>query len=290
MFKGAMVALVTPFKNGKVDKGGLKKLVEFQIKNGTDGIIPCGTTGESATLSHKEHTEVIELVVEAADRRVPVIAGTGSNSTQEALKLTKHAKRAGADGALLITPYYNKPTQEGLYQHYRMIAEEVDIPIVLYNIPGRTGVNLLPQTVASLSQIKNIIAIKEATGDLKQVSEILHLCGDKMTVISGDDFTTLPTIAAGGKGVISVTSNIVPRDIADITQACLAGALDRARELNKRLWPLHQAMFLETSPIPVKTALFIMGMISAELRLPLSPMKKDNVEKLKKALKNYGLI
>lgn len=290
MFKGAMVAIVTPFKNGKVDEKAFGDLIEFQIANGTDGIVPCGTTGESATLSYEEHDRVIEFTVEAVNRRVPVIAGTGSNSTEEAIMLTKHAKAAKADAALLITPYYNKPTQEGLYLHYKKIAEDVDIPLVPYNVPGRTGVNMLPQTVARLSEIKNIVALKEATGSLQQISEIIKLCGDRIAILSGDDFTALPTYAVGGKGVISVTANIIPKDMSAMWDAFEKGDLKEANRLHYKTFNLHGLMFCETNPIPVKTALSLMGKCSAELRLPLCPMADANLENLRKGLKEYRLI
>ncbi len=288
--RGAMVAIVTPFKKGKVDEKALKKLIEFQIKNGTYAIVPCGTTGESATLTHEEHERVVEVTVQTVAGRVPVVAGTGSNSTVEAIKLTRHAQKAGADAALMITPYYNKPTQEGLYQHFKAVAEAVDIPIVLYNVPGRTSVNMLPETVARLAEIKNIIGIKEATGSLQQVSEVIHLSNKKFSLVSGDDFTVLPTLAVGGKGVISVVSNVAPKDMADLCKAFEAHDFQKARELHYKLFPLCQAMFYETNPVPVKTALGLMGMISPELRLPLAAMSPKNVERLKAVLKDYGLI
>ena len=290
MFKGSMVAIVTPFKNGKIDEKALGDLIEFQISNGTDGIVPCGTTGESATLSYEEHNRVIEFTIEAVKKRVPVIAGTGSNSTDEAIMLTRHAKKAKADAALLITPYYNKPTQEGLYRHYKKIAEDVDIPLVLYNVPGRTGVNMLPQTVARLSEIKNIVAIKEATGSLQQISETIQLCGERIAILSGDDFTALPTYAVGGKGVISVTANIIPKDMSAMWDAFEKGDLKEANRLHYKTFNLHGLMFCETNPIPVKTALSLMGKCTAEFRLPLCPMSDANLEKLKKGLKEYGLI
>lgn len=288
--KGAMVAIVTPFKKDKVDEKGLKKLIEFQIKNGTQAIIPCGTTGESATLSHAEHAQVVEVTIQTVAGRVPVVAGTGSNSTSEAIRLTKHARKAGADAALMITPYYNKPTQEGLYQHFKAVAEAVDIPIILYNVPGRTSVNMLPETVARLSEIRNIIGIKEATGSLQQVSEVIRLSNKEFSLVSGDDFTVLPTLAVGGKGVISVVSNVAPKDMADLCNAFAAQDGQKARELHYKLFPLCQAMFYETNPVPVKTALGLMGMISPEVRLPLAPMSPKNVERLKVVLKEYGLI
>ncbi|MBI5286843.1 MAG: 4-hydroxy-tetrahydrodipicolinate synthase [Deltaproteobacteria bacterium] len=290
MFKGSMTAIVTPFRDGKVDEKAFRELIEFQIKNGTDAIVPCGTTGESATLTYEEHNRVVELTIEAVNKRVPVIAGTGSNSTAETIMLTKHAEKAGADAALLITPYYNKPTQEGLYQHYRAVAEKVKRPLLLYNVPGRTGVNMLPETVARLSGLKNIVGIKEATANLQQISDIIELCGKDFAILSGDDFTTLPILAIGGHGVISVTSNIVPRDVADMYDAFAAEDMKRAMTLHYKLQPLHRAMFLETNPIPVKTALAMMGMIAEEFRLPLVRMGEKNREKLQKTLMDYRLI
>jgi len=290
MFKGSMVAIVTPFKNGKVDEKALGDLIEFHLKNGTDVIVPCGTTGESATLSHEEHHRVVEFTVRAVNKRVPVVAGAGSNSTEETVDLTKYAKKAGADGVLLITPYYNKPTQEGLYQHFRKIAESVEIPIVLYNVPGRTGVNMLPATVARLRTIKNIVGLKEATGDMKQVSEIVRLCGRDFDVISGDDYTTLPLLCLGGVGAISVTANVVPADAARMFDAFFGGKMEEALKIHYKMEPLHGAMFIETNPIPVKTSLALMGKITEEFRLPLCPMAEVNKEKLRKSLKDYGLI
>ncbi|MBI5047435.1 MAG: 4-hydroxy-tetrahydrodipicolinate synthase [Deltaproteobacteria bacterium] len=290
MFKGSMTAIVTPFKNGRLDEKAFKGLIEFQIKNGTDGIVPCGTTGESATLSYEEHERVVELAVEHVNGRIPVIAGTGSNSTAETIMLTKHAERAGADAALLITPYYNKPTQEGLYQHYKAAAKEVKIPIILYNVPGRTGVNMLPETVARLSEVKNIIGIKEATGNLQQVSDTIELCRKGFIILSGDDFITLPILGIGGHGVISVTSNITPKDIKQMCDAFFDGNLEKARKLHYKLQPLHRAMFMETNPIPVKTALAMMGKIEEELRLPLVRMGEVNKKKLWKTLNDYGVI
>jgi 4-hydroxy-tetrahydrodipicolinate synthase len=290
MFKGSMVAIVTPFRNGKIDEKALGDLIEFHIKNGTDVLVPCGTTGESATLSHEEHHHVVEFTVKTVNKRVPVIAGAGSNSTSETLELAKYAQRAGADGALLITPYYNKPTQEGLYRHFKTVSEAVDIPIILYNVPGRTSVNMLPATVARLREKKNIVGIKDATGDMKQVSEIIRLCGRDFDVISGDDFTTLPLLCLGGVGAISVTANIAPADCAALFDAYFAGKHEEALKMHYKLEPLHGLMFIETNPIPVKTALELMGKITGELRLPLCPMADASKEKLKKALKDYGLI
>ncbi|MEI6124945.1 MAG: 4-hydroxy-tetrahydrodipicolinate synthase [Pseudomonadota bacterium] len=290
MFTGSMVALVTPFKNGTIDEEGLAGLVEFQTAHGTDVICPCGTTGESATLSFDEHEKVIEVVIRAARGRALVMAGTGSNNTQEALRLTKHAKKAGASGCLVITPYYNRPTQEGLYLHFKTIAEAVDIPIVLYNVPGRTGVNMLPETIARCSKIKNIVGIKEASGSLSQISEIVNRCGEDFAVISGDDVNTLPLMAVGGRGVISVTANIAPKEVASLVRAVEAGHYDEAKKIHHQLLPLHNAMFLQTNPIPVKMALEMMGKISAEMRLPLCPMPDDLAEKLRGILKQYALI
>ncbi len=290
MFKGSIVAIVTPFKNGKVDEKALGELIEWHIASGTDGIVPCGTTGESATLGYEEHEQVIEYTVKKAAGRVPVIAGTGSNSTEETIMLTAHAKKSGADGALLITPYYNKPTQEGLYRHFKAVADAVDIPIVLYNVPGRTSVNMLPATVARCARVNNIVAIKEATANLQQISEIIELCGEGFTVLSGDDFTVLPTLAIGGRGVISVTANVAPADMAGLIDSFFAGDMEAARKMHYRLQPLNQAMFFETNPIPVKTALGFMGKCSPELRLPLCPMSDMNNEKLTNVMKKYGLI
>ena len=290
MFKGAIVAIVTPFKNGQVDEEKLRELIEFQIENGTDGIVPCGTTGESPTLSHEEHDRVIEITVDAVKKRVPVIAGTGSNSTAEALRLTKHAREVGADGALMVCPYYNRPTQEGLYQHYKMIAEEVPIPIIIYNIPGRTGVNLLPETMARLAKIPGIVGTKEASGSLKQMHDVIRLCGPDFVVLSGDDFFTYPLLCLGGHGIISVISNIAPADMAALVDAFTAGDMKKARELHFKMAPLVDSLFIETNPVPVKAALSLMGKIEYEVRLPLSKMSDANLEKLKKSMTNYGLL
>ncbi len=290
MFRGAITALVTPFRNGRLDEEAYRELIDWQIRQGVDGIVPCGTTGESATLSHEEHNRVIDIAVDEARGRVPVIAGTGSNSTAEAIRLTRHAKEAGADGALLITPYYNKPTQEGLYQHYRRVAEETKFPLILYNVPSRTGVNLLPETVARLAGIPDVVGIKEATGDLRQVSEVLEKCGDRISVLSGDDFTVLPLLCLGGRGVISVVSNVAPADMAGMVRAFNDGDLARARELHFRLMPLARAMFLETNPVPVKTALALMGRIALEVRLPLYEMTPENRARLEGVLRSYGLL
>jgi 4-hydroxy-tetrahydrodipicolinate synthase len=290
MFQGSIVAIVTPFKKGKVDEKALGDLIEWHISQGTNAIVPCGTTGESSTLDYKEHYRVIDLTIKTVNKRIPVIAGTGANCTDETIEITKHAKKSGADGALLVSPYYNKPTQEGLYRHYKAVAEKVDIPIVLYNVPGRTAVNILPTTVARLAEIKNIVAIKEASGDMKQVSEIIRLCGNKITVISGDDFTTLTLLALGGKGVISVSANVAPRAVSNMCSLWMKGQLDKAREIHFKLEPLNASMFIETNPIPVKTALAMMGKIQEEFRLPLCEMAPANKEKLRKVLTDLKLI
>jgi len=289
-FEGSIVAMVTPFRDGKVDEAKIRELVEFHVKNGTDAIVPCGTTGESPTLSHAEHKRVVEVTIAAAAGRVPVIAGTGSNSTAEAIELTQHAKKAGADGVLMVCPYYNKPTQAGLIAHYKAVALAVDIPIIMYNIPGRTGVNMLTETVAALAELPNIVGMKEASGSLEQMTEVISLCGDRLTVVSGDDTLTLPLMAVGGKGVISVVANIVPKETAEMTRAALNGDWKRAKELHLRLFPLCKAMFYETNPIPVKTAMQLLGRLNGELRLPLCPMSQANRDKLQKALRAYGLL
>lgn len=290
MFTGSLVAIVTPFRKGKVDEQALADLIEWQITHGTNGIVPCGTTGESATLSHDEHNRVIELTVEVVRRRVPVVAGTGSNSTDEAIALTKHAKQAGADAALLITPYYNKPTQEGLYRHYRAVAEAVDLPLVLYNIPGRTGVNMLPATIARLTALPTIVGVKEGSGSVQQASDLVQMCGDRLTVLAGDDALTLPMMAVGGKGVITVTANIVPAEMARLVAAFAEGKIEEARRIHFKLSPLFAALFFETNPIPVKEALSLMGKIDPELRLPLCSMAQDTREKLVQVLKDASLI
>ncbi len=290
MFKGSIVAIVTPFKNNAVDYEKLRELVEFQIEGGTDAIVPCGTTGESSTLDNDEHILVVKTVVEQVNKRVPVIAGTGSNATAEAIELSQKAKNAGVDGVLLVTPYYNKPTQEGLFRHYTAIADGVAIPQILYNVPGRTGVNLLPETVARLSFHKNIVAIKEATGSLQQASEILALCGDRIDVFSGDDFITFPMMACGAKGVISVLANIMPKAVGDLTDAFFAGDLATARRIHLETLKISNAMFMESNPVPVKTALGLMGKCSDEVRLPLAPMSDANKAKLAEIMKEYGLI
>ena len=263
---------------------------QFQIENGTDAIVPCGTTGESSTLDYEEHDRVIEIVVQQVGKRVPVIAGTGSNSTREAIDMTAHAKKLGADGALLVTPYYNKPSQEGLYRHYMAVADAVALPQILYNVPGRTGVNLLPETVARLAEHKHIVAIKEATGSLQQGSEVLALCGDKIDVLSGDDFITFPMMACGAKGVISVLANVMPKEVASLVDAFFAGKMEEARQWHLKLLKISNAMFIETNPVPVKTAVALMGKCGDEVRLPLAPMSDANKTKLVTIMKEYKLI
>lgn len=291
IFRGAFVAIVTPFTDGQIDEQGLVDLIEFHIAKGTHGIVPCGTTGESATMSHEEHHRVVQLTVKTVAGRVPVLAGSGSNSTAEAIELTRHAKESGADGVLMVSPYYNRPSQEGIYQHYRAVAEAVAIPIILYNVPSRTSSNILPTTVARLAEVPSIAGIKEATGDLNQVSEVIRLCPDDFAVLSGDDFTSMPTVLLGGTGVISVTSNVAPKDMAAMMDAALAGDLARAKELHYRLFPLMQAMFYDTNPVPAKKTLELMGRIkSGAPRLPLAPMNDETLARLKAALTAYGLI
>ena len=290
-FQGSFVAMVTPFRNGKVDEAKLRELVEFHVTNGTDGLIPCGTTGESPTLSHDEHHRVVELVIEAARGRIRVVAGTGSYSTSDALEMTKHAERAGAAGALVVNPYYNKPTQEGLYRHFRAVAESVAIPILVYNIQGRTAINVETDTMARLARdVKNVVGVKEASGSLDQMSQVIAACGPDFSVLSGDDNITLPLLAIGGSGVVSVIANIVPRETADLVHAALEGDWKRARDLHFRLFPLARAAFLETNPIPIKEAMAMAGMLEPEFRLPMCRMSDANREKLRAILKPYGLI
>jgi len=291
MFKGSIVAIVTPFQDNKVDEQKLRDLIEFQIKGGSSGIVPCGTTGESATLSFQEHERVIEITIEQAKKRVPVIAGTGSNSTDEAVMLTKHAAKSGADASLQVSPYYNRPTQKGLYEHFKAIADSVHIPIILYNIASRTGVNIEPETIARLARdCKNIVGVKEASGNLDQMSRIKQLCAPSFDLISGDDSLTLPVLAIGGTGIISVVANIVPGDVASLVAEFEKGNLKIAQELHYKLLPLIKAVFLETNPISVKTAMGLMGLCAPDLRLPMCSMQAENLGKLKIALEDYGLI
>lgn len=290
MFEGAFTAIVTPFKNGVVDYKAFEKLIEFQIENGIHGLVPCGTTGESATLSHQEHKDVIKFTIEVVKKRVPIIAGSGSNSTQEAIELTKFAKSIGAEAALLITPYYNKPTQEGMYLHFKKIANEVNIPIVVYNVPGRTGINILPVTIERLTECKNILAVKEASGNINQIMDLLELTQGRLNILSGDDSLYFPILAVGGKGIISVVSNILPKDFAEVYNLFKKHHIDEARKLFYEFYYLTKSLFYETNPIPVKTALKLMGMINGELRLPLCEMSKANEEKLIVDLQKYNLI
>jgi len=291
MFKGSMVALITPFDaQGRFEEEIYRQLIEFQIENGTDAIIPCGTTGESATLDYEEHERVIRVCIEQVKKRIPVIAGTGSNSTSEAIELSQHAKEMGADGVLLVSPYYNKPSQEGLYQHYKKIAESVALPQVLYNVPGRTGLNMEAKTTIRLAEIANIVAIKEASGSITQASEIIAAVGKKMDVISGDDFLTLPMMACGATGVISVTANIAPKQVKAMVAAINAGNWNEAKRLHLDLLELHQAMFIESNPVPVKTALKLMGKSAAHVRLPLVALQSESLKTLTTVLKSQGLI
>ena len=291
MFKGSIVALVTPFKGESIDEAAYKKLVEWQIKEGTQGIVPCGTTGESPTLSEEEHSKVVEICVQAVGKRIPVIAGAGSNSTREAINMTKHAACVGADAVLVVTPYYNKPTNKGVYLHYKAVSESANIPIILYNIAGRTGKNIEPDLMAKLaSDFKNIVGVKEASGSLEQMLRIKEMCPKNFFITSGDDALTLPILAIGGVGVISVAANIVPRDVVAVINAFNQGDLKKAQEINFKLMPLVRALFIETNPIPVKTACALMGLCNGELRLPMCDMEETNLSKLKHALVDYGLL
>ncbi len=291
MFEGSLVAIVTPFKDGKVDEAAFRALIDFQIAGGTNGIVPCGTTGESATLSHEEHDEVIRITVDACKGKgVKVLAGTGSNSTWEAIELTQHAQKAGADGSLQVTPYYNKPSQEGLFRHYEAIAKETDLPLILYNVPSRTSVNLLPPTVARLAEMKNIVGIKEASGSLAQISEVIARCGDEFSVLSGDDALTWPILAVGGKGVISVIANLMPDKVTALCDSARAGDMAKAKALHHEMMELVDTLFIETNPVPVKAALGFMGKIDPELRLPLSPLSAGNAERLRSVLQGCCLV
>ncbi len=290
MFSGAFTAIVTPFKDGNLDEAGLRELIRFGIEGGVSGFVPCGTTGESPTLSHDEHRRVIEITIKEVAGQVKVIAGTGSNSTNEAIELTRYARKVGADGALLVSPYYNKPTQEGLYQHFKSVAETVDIPILVYNIQGRTSVNIENATMERLSRIPNIVGVKEASGSILQMSEVIRLCGTEFDVLSGDDQMTFPLMALGGKGVISVVTNIVPNKMSQLVKNMLNGAIEEARLIHFEIYELCQVMFIETNPIPIKAALGLMGKIQPEYRLPLCAPSAGNAEKLKTVLARYGII
>jgi 4-hydroxy-tetrahydrodipicolinate synthase len=290
-FQGSIVAMVTPFRNGTIDEPKVKELVELHVQSGTDAIVPCGTTGESPTLSHDEHHRMVELTIAAAAGRIPVIAGTGSNSTAEAIALTKHAERAGAQGALVVNPYYNKPTQEGLYRHFRAVAEATALPILVYNIQGRTAVNIETDTMVRLVRdCPTIVGVKEASGSLDQMSQVILACGPEFAVISGDDNITLPLLAIGGKGVISVIANVVPRETSEMVHAALDGDWKRARDLHYKLFPLARAAFLETNPIPIKEMMAMTGMLEPEFRLPMCRMSDANRQKLRAILTAYGLV
>jgi len=290
MLTGCLTALITPFARGAIDEKALTELVEWQIASGIDGLVPCGSTGESATLSHDEHLAVLRIVVQAARKRVPVIAGTGSNSTAEAIRLTRGAEEAGADGALLISPYYNRPTQDGIFQHYAAVAEATRLPLLVYNIPVRTASNITAETMARLSRVRNIVGVKEASGSMAQVIDTLDACGTDFAVFAGDDVITLPIMAAGGHGVISVAANMMPREMTELTTALRAGNLTSARTVQARLLPLIRATGLEVNPIPVKTAMAMMGRCTDELRLPLTPLTPANCEKLAAVLREYRLV
>lgn len=290
MFSGAFTAIVTPFKNGQVNEKGFKGLIRFGIDGGISGFVPCGTTGESPTLSHEEHNRVVEMTVKEVSGQLKVIAGTGSNCTDEAISLTRHAKKVGADAALLVSPYYNKPSQEGLYRHFKAIAEAVDIPVILYNIQGRTGVNIENSTVEKLSKIPNIVGVKEASGSILQMSEVIRLCGRDFDVLSGDDQMTFPLMALGGKGVISVVTNIIPDKMSALVKHMLAGQIDKARAIHFEIFELCQTMFVETNPIPVKAALGLMGKIEPEFRLPLCAPSPANLDKIKTVLSKFNLM
>jgi 4-hydroxy-tetrahydrodipicolinate synthase len=285
MFSGCLVAMITPFRDGEVDEPALRRLVQFHLKQGTNGLVPCGTTGESVTMTEEEQLRVIEVVVEEVNGRIPVVAGTGTNNTTKTIKMTKLAQQIGADGALLVTPYYNKPTQQGLFLHFEAVAKATDLPLVLYNVPGRTSVNLLPETVARLAKIPTIAGIKEASGSMDQASQIIESCRPDFAVLSGDDSLTLPLLALGGVGIISVIGNVVPGAMVELVREFRAGNAVRARELHYQIFDLCRAMFIETNPIPVKTAAGILGLCQPEMRLPLCPMSDGNRKKLEEALR-----
>jgi len=289
-FEGTFVALVTPFEEGKINETKIRELVRFQIENGTNGIVPCGTTGESPTLTEEEKNRVIEIVTEEANGEAIVVAGTGTNNTEKTIQATKRAKEIGAHAALVITPYYNKPTQEGLYRHFEAVVKAVDLPIMIYNVPGRTSVNILPSTVERLAKLEPIAAIKEASGDLNQVSEVINRCGDKIQVLSGDDSLLAPILSIGGVGVVSVVANLVPKDLRSLFVAFQERDLSKVQKLHHQLFPLCEAMFYETNPVPVKTALNLMGKNVGDLRLPLAPMSEKNKERLSEVIKSYGLL
>ena len=288
MFSGTFTALVTPFRNDEVDVEALENMVEFQIQHGVSGLVPCGTTGETPAMSEEEDRVVVETVVRVANGRVPVVAGTGSNSTDIAIKYTRMAQEVGADGSLQVAPYYNKPTQEGLYRHFAAIAESTDLPLILYNIPGRTSVTISAETVASLAEIPNIVGVKDSTLSMNMISDVISLCGEEFDVLSGDDPMTLPLISLGGVGVISVASNVAPGAVSDMVKALLEGDWDRGRELHYELLPLFRALFVETNPIPVKTAASLLGLCSDEMRLPLIPMNGENLRRLQETMDRFA--
>ncbi|MBF0419096.1 MAG: 4-hydroxy-tetrahydrodipicolinate synthase [Magnetococcales bacterium] len=290
MFKGVYTALITPFKDGGIDWDALGRLLDDQVEAGVSGVVPCGTTGESATLDHDEHRQVIQFCVERVQKRLHVVAGTGSNSTRESIALTRHARDVGANGALIITPYYNKPGQEGLVRHYTQIAEAVDIPIVLYNVPGRTAVDMTADTVIRLSQVKGIVGIKEATANMERAAVIHQRCGTAMALLSGDDATFLPFLAVGGQGIISVTANIAPRLMVGVWQAWQQGDVGLARSRHEQLLDLNRILFCETNPIPVKAAAAMLGLCSEEIRLPLTPLAKDNQQRVRGVMEELGLF
>jgi 4-hydroxy-tetrahydrodipicolinate synthase len=290
VFEGVFTALVTPFRDDQIDEPALRELVELQVAAGVDGVVPCGSTGEAATLSHAEHGRVVQIVVEAARRRIQVLAGTGSNNTRESIELTRHARQVGADGALLISPYYNKPTQEGIVAHYTAIARDTGLPLIAYNIPGRTASNLLPATLARLADVEGIVGVKESCGDIVQISEVVAECPASFTVLSGDDALILPVLAVGGKGAVSTASNVAPREVVELVRAFQRGDTAGALRLHQRLLPLFRALFCETNPIPVKAALALQGRIRDELRLPLTRLSQPNRQRLQVTLKEQGLV
>lgn len=290
MFKGVITALVTPFRNDRLDEEALRRLVDEQIKAGIDGIVPVGTTGESPTLSNEEHIRVVQIVVEESRKRVPVIAGTGANATREAIELTQAAKAVGADGTLQVTPYYNKPTQDGLFRHFKAVADAAPLPMIVYNVPGRTGCDLLPDTIARLCELPLVVGVKEATGNLQRAAQIMSRVGDRLSLLSGDDATAFPFYALGGNGCISVVSNVAPADMAGMWDAAAAGNWTKARELHYKLFPLSEGLFIEANPIPVKSALAMMGKIADEIRPPLYPMTGSGREKVRKILADLKLV
>jgi 4-hydroxy-tetrahydrodipicolinate synthase len=290
MFKGSITALITPFRDGQVDDGAFQSLVDWQISQGTDALVPCGTTGESPTLSHDEHMRVVELCIEAAAGQVPVIAGAGSNSTEEAVSLVRHAKTAGADGSLIVTPYYNKPTQEGLYQHFKAVAEAADLPLIIYNIPARSVIDMSVETMARLFKLPNVVGVKDATADLARVGDQRAAMGAEFIQLSGEDPTALAFMVNGGDGCISVTANIAPAQCAEFQDACLAGDYARALQIQDKLWPLHRALFVETSPAPVKYGAGLLNLCTPDVRLPLVPVGADTEQQVRAAMESAGLL